>query len=240
MAEQQRLIELLKEKRQSVISHAVTKGLNPYAPMKHSGIEWLGDVPEHWGVVPLKRAWSVTDCKHVTADFVDEGIPLASIREVQSRYVDLENAKQTTARYYELLIEGDRRPSPGDLIFSRNATVGEVAQVTRENPPFAMGQDVCLLYSTRPIMAHSQTFETCVSSGFPSRPYVQCSSRPDNHRWQYESPRTSRNTSSSATPPVQIATVAQSGSSSASSSARYTSSIFKDVPPAACTKAHFW
>ena len=54
IAEQQRLIELLKEKRQSVISHAVTKGLNPNAPMKDSGIEWLGEVPKHWGVVPLR------------------------------------------------------------------------------------------------------------------------------------------------------------------------------------------
>ena len=46
--EQRRLVELLKEKRQAVISHAVTKGLNPNAPMKPSGIEWLGDIPEHW------------------------------------------------------------------------------------------------------------------------------------------------------------------------------------------------
>jgi type I restriction enzyme S subunit len=47
---QQQLIKLLKEKRQAVISHAVTKGLNPAAPMKDSGIEWLGEVPEHWKV----------------------------------------------------------------------------------------------------------------------------------------------------------------------------------------------
>ncbi len=46
--EQQSLIRLLKEKRQAVISHAVTKGLNPDAPMKDSGVEWLGEVPEHW------------------------------------------------------------------------------------------------------------------------------------------------------------------------------------------------
>lgn len=45
---QQQLIKLLKEKRQAVISHAVTKGLNPKAPMKNSGVEWLGEVPEHW------------------------------------------------------------------------------------------------------------------------------------------------------------------------------------------------
>jgi type I restriction enzyme S subunit len=48
IAEQQRLIELLQEKRQAVISQAVTKGLNPDAPMKDSGVEWLGEVPAHW------------------------------------------------------------------------------------------------------------------------------------------------------------------------------------------------
>ena len=48
--EQQRLIELLKEKRQAVISHAVTQGLDPMAPMKDSGVEWLGEVPAHWTV----------------------------------------------------------------------------------------------------------------------------------------------------------------------------------------------
>lgn len=51
---QQRLIELLTEKRQAVISHAVTKGLNPDVPMKDSGVEWLGEVPEHWDVKRLK------------------------------------------------------------------------------------------------------------------------------------------------------------------------------------------
>ena len=51
---QQQLIKLLKEKRQAVISHAVTKGLNPDVPMRDSGVEWLGEVPEHWDMVPLK------------------------------------------------------------------------------------------------------------------------------------------------------------------------------------------
>jgi type I restriction enzyme S subunit len=142
---QRRLTELLKEKRQVVISHAVTKGLDPTAPMKDSGVEWLGEVPAHWDITALKRSWSVTDCKHVTAEFVDDGVPLASIREVQSRFVDLGTAKQTTEAFYLALIEGGRRPEAGDLIFSRNATVGEVAEVSALLPPFAMGQDVCLL-----------------------------------------------------------------------------------------------
>lgn len=55
VAEQRRLMALLKEKRQAVISHTVTRGLNPHAPMKPSGVEWLGDVPTHWEVGPVKR-----------------------------------------------------------------------------------------------------------------------------------------------------------------------------------------
>ncbi|WP_353164052.1 restriction endonuclease subunit S [Acinetobacter guillouiae] len=55
IAKQEKLIELLKEKRQAVISHAVTKGLNPDAPMKDSGVEWLGVVPEHWDVFFIKH-----------------------------------------------------------------------------------------------------------------------------------------------------------------------------------------
>ncbi|MDE1220217.1 restriction endonuclease subunit S [Vibrio aestuarianus] len=61
ITKQEKLIELLKEKRQAVISHAVTKGLNPLAPMKDSGVEWLGEVPEHWGEAPLKALF---DIKH--------------------------------------------------------------------------------------------------------------------------------------------------------------------------------
>jgi type I restriction enzyme S subunit len=60
VAEQRRLMELLKEKRQAVISHAVTKGLNPDAPMKDSGIEWLGEVPEGWEVQRVKSVSTFT------------------------------------------------------------------------------------------------------------------------------------------------------------------------------------
>ena len=57
--EQQRLIELLKEKRQALISHAVTKGLDPTVPMKDSGVEWLGEVPAHWDVVPTNYRYEI-------------------------------------------------------------------------------------------------------------------------------------------------------------------------------------
>jgi type I restriction enzyme S subunit len=73
VAEQRRLMELLKEKRQAVISHAVTKGLNPNAPMKPSGIEWLGDVPEAWEVLKLKFLCKVQTGDKDTENAVEGG-----------------------------------------------------------------------------------------------------------------------------------------------------------------------
>ncbi|QMS74749.1 restriction endonuclease subunit S [Aeromonas veronii] len=84
IAQQQRLIELLKEKRQAVISHAVTKGLNPDAPMKNSGVEWLGQVPEHWEVAKLRRFILEHRQGYYTTDpYVDEGIKLLRITDLR-------------------------------------------------------------------------------------------------------------------------------------------------------------
>ena len=66
IAKQQQLIELLKEKRQAVISHAVTKGLNPNAPMKDSGVEWLGQVPEHWVVSSLRWYFQISSGEYIS------------------------------------------------------------------------------------------------------------------------------------------------------------------------------
>ncbi len=73
IAQQQRLIELLKEKRQAVIFHAVTKGLNPDAPMKNSGVEWLGEVPEHWLVSSLKFIYKNLDYKRIPLSAEERG-----------------------------------------------------------------------------------------------------------------------------------------------------------------------
>ena len=68
---QQRLIELLKEKRQAVISHAVTKGLNPNAPMKDSGVEWLGEVPEHWDIKRISYVSQLRSGDAIVSDQIE-------------------------------------------------------------------------------------------------------------------------------------------------------------------------
>lgn len=83
IAKQERLIELLKEKRQAAISHAVTKGLNPDVKMKESGVDWLGDVPEHWSVCRLKHFGRVIGgYAFKSGDFVDSGYPVIKISNV--------------------------------------------------------------------------------------------------------------------------------------------------------------
>jgi type I restriction enzyme S subunit len=85
---QQQLIQLLKEKRQAVISHAVTKGLNPDSPMKDSGVEWLGQVPEHWEMVPLKYLCSFsgggTPSKDNLSYWTGGEIPWVSPKDMKS------------------------------------------------------------------------------------------------------------------------------------------------------------
>ncbi len=147
IAKTEGLIELLKEKRNALVTHAVTKGIESNVTMKDSGIDWMGDIPANWDLAALRRRWDVIDCKHVTVPFVSGGIPLASVRETQSFELDLSVAKCTTDEWYELLIEGGRRPRPGDLVYCRNVSVGAAALVTTEER-FAMGQDVCLIRSS--------------------------------------------------------------------------------------------
>ena len=73
IVKQEKLIELLKEKRQAVISHAVTKGLDPSVPMKPSGVEWLGDVPEHWRIERLAKVAYLQRGYDLTKDEMVEG-----------------------------------------------------------------------------------------------------------------------------------------------------------------------
>ena len=100
VTEQRRLMELLKEKRQAVISHAVTKGLNPHAPLKPSGIEWLNNIPAHWGVVSFKNlaragAKTFTDGDWIEAPYITSD----GVRLLQTGNVGIGYFKEQGFRY---------------------------------------------------------------------------------------------------------------------------------------------
>lgn len=94
VAEQERLMALLKEKRQAVISQAVTKGLDPNAPMKPSGVEWLGAVPAHWEVKRLKQIAAGVTVGVVVMPaqyYADEGVPALRSLNVREMTINMDN-----------------------------------------------------------------------------------------------------------------------------------------------------
>jgi type I restriction enzyme, S subunit len=131
IAKQEKLIELLKEKRQAVISHAVTKGLDPNVPMKSSGVEWLGDVPEHWNVSPVRYVARLesghTPSRQHPEWWIDCFIPWFSLADVwQIRSGKLEYVTETKESISEVgLANSSARLLPrGTVILSRTASVG--------------------------------------------------------------------------------------------------------------------
>lgn len=119
---QEKLIELLKEKRQAVISHAVTKGLNPDVKFKDSGVEWLGDVPEDWGINKLRYVFKFSTGLNITrANLQDKGIPCVSYGEVHSKYgfeVSVEKNVLKCVDESYLINSKSSLISKGDFIFA--------------------------------------------------------------------------------------------------------------------------
>ncbi|MBD3619116.1 MAG: restriction endonuclease subunit S [Chromatiales bacterium] len=145
IAKQERLIELLKEKRQAVISHAVTKGLNPDAPMKDSGVEWLGEVPAHWDVCLVKhKCKEITDGAHISPVTENGEHYFVSIRDIKDGQIDFEDCLLTAIENYEYLARTGCQPAPGDLLFSKDGTIGETA-ITPHEPEFVVASSLIII-----------------------------------------------------------------------------------------------
>jgi type I restriction enzyme S subunit len=153
VAEQEKLIALLKEKRQAVISHAVTKGLDPNVPMKDSGIEWLGEVPTHWEICHLKRMISlITDGAHVSPE-TDGGVyDFVSTKDVLDEAIDFEGALKTSPSSYEYLVRTGCRPFRGDLLFSKDGTIGRTV-VVRDDHEFVVASSLIIIRPTQGVLA---------------------------------------------------------------------------------------
>jgi len=145
--EQQRLIELLKEKRQAVISHAVTKGLDPTVPMKDSRVEWLGDVPTHWEITRLRRICiEINDINHVMPVAVDSGVPFLSAKDL------LDDGTLNFTSDIKMISESDFMtlskkicPRRGDIIYSRIGACLGKARLVETDERFLVSYSCCVV-----------------------------------------------------------------------------------------------
>jgi type I restriction enzyme S subunit len=133
-------IELLKERKKIIIQQAVTQGLNPDVPMKDSGVDWIGRIPEHWAYEPIKHSLKgIIDCEHKTAPFVDEeDYFVVRTTNVKDGKLQMGGAKYTHEKGFK---EWTQRgvPKPGDVLLTREAPAGEACLVP-DNMNVCLGQ----------------------------------------------------------------------------------------------------
>ncbi len=155
VAEKEALLGLLEEKRASLISHAVTRGLpapqsrqaglNPKAKLKPSGIPWLGDVPVHWELVPLSSVISYLSYGFTNPmpSFHDgEGVPLLTANDIGEGTVKFETARKTTREAFSALT-GKCRPLKDDILITKDGTLGRIA--VSDGTECCINQSVALL-----------------------------------------------------------------------------------------------
>ncbi len=118
-----RLIELLKEQKQAIINQAVTRGIEPNVRLKPSGVDWLGDIPEHWEVMPIKRALSTMDYGTSESATDSGSFRVLTMGHVKDGVVKVENCGRIEAVPYTLILDHN------DLLFNRTNSLDLVAKV---------------------------------------------------------------------------------------------------------------
>ncbi|WP_288955341.1 restriction endonuclease subunit S [uncultured Polaribacter sp.] len=138
------LIKKLQEQRQAIINEAVTKGLNPDAKLKDSGIKWLGEIPEHWVIPKLKFLTNqIIDGAHFTPTYVEKGVPFLRVTDIQSEKINLDKVKFIPESEHKDLIKRCN-PKRGDILLSKNGTIG-ITKVIDWDWEFSIFVSLCLI-----------------------------------------------------------------------------------------------
>ncbi|PAD67939.1 hypothetical protein CHH83_16260 [Bacillus sp. 7586-K] len=125
----EKMINLLEQQRQSIITEAVTKGLNPNVKMKDSGVEWIGEIPEHWSILALKHIASEKKNSFVDGPFgsdlkneeyVDSGVPVIQLNNIKNGKLRVVNMNFVTEEKSEQLKR--HIAYPGDLVIAKMAS----------------------------------------------------------------------------------------------------------------------
>ena len=155
VAKKQRLIELLQEQRTALITRAVTKGLDPTVPMKDSGVEWLGEIPEHWEVAKTWRLFSAisggTPAKDEAAYWEGE-IPWVSPKDMKRRFIETSEDMITELALAETGVK--LIPNPSILVVVRGMILAHTFPVAITTAPVTINQDMKAL-QLRSNVAHS-------------------------------------------------------------------------------------
>jgi type I restriction enzyme, S subunit len=163
IAKKEALLEKLDEKRTALISHAVTKGLDPNVPMKDSGVEWLGEIPAHWTVLKLGRLCDVTKLtgfeytKTWRTDPIGEIIALRGFN-IKNNQLILNDVERITSELSNKLSRS--KLHSGDIVFPCTGTLGEGA-IIDEDDRYHINQNIAKISPTHDVGRKFLLFYLC-------------------------------------------------------------------------------
>ncbi|WP_424409526.1 restriction endonuclease subunit S [Pasteurella sp. PK-2025] len=161
IAKQEKLIALLEEQRKSIISHAVTKGLNPNAAMKDSGVEWLGEVPEHWVVGKIKNLTTKIGSGKTplggAAVYTDFGILFLRSQNIFNNGIDI-TEKTFISESIDNEMKNTRVLAKDILLNITGGSIGRCCIYPDNFPPANVNQHVCIIRCNDKILPEMMHF----------------------------------------------------------------------------------
>lgn len=145
----QQKIELLKEQRTSLINQCVTKGLNPDVEMKDSGVGWIGDIPSHWMLLPIKFLVDtpVTDGPHETPEFIDDGVPFLSVESVVENKLVISRMRGYISKELHKEYSKKCKPRKNDIFLVKSGSTTGKSAIVETDKEFNVWSPLCLIRS---------------------------------------------------------------------------------------------
>jgi type I restriction enzyme, S subunit len=170
IAKKQRQIDLLQEQRSVLINQVVTKGLNSTTPMKDSGTEWLGEIPNHWRLSRLKFVCSLLrDGTHIPPPRQDDGIPLLSVRNiVNGKFINLSDDSLISIEEHKKLNQTLEVLENDVLLAIVGATLGKVA-IVEKMEPFSIQRSLAVFRPKPELLMYKYLAYFFQSASFQSR-----------------------------------------------------------------------
>lgn len=160
-----RLVELVSAKHETLRDTAVCKGLNPNAAYADSGVDWFGLVPEHWTVCRFNRLISSkVDYRGRTPEKVDDGIFLVTARNIRPGRIDYERSQEFTTEEDWEKLSARGKPEIGDVLFTTEAPLGNIAQVDRTD--VALAQRIMKFRANPALVSNDFLAEFMMSASF--------------------------------------------------------------------------
>ncbi len=165
----QRKIELLKEKRTTLINKVVTKGLNPNVEMKDSGVEWIGEIPSHYHMISIKFLVTIPVCDgpHETPQFIDEeGIPFLSVEGVVGNKIDFDKVRGYISKKLHEQYSKKCKPMRNDVLLVKSGSTTGKSTIVETDLEFNIWSPLCIIRSNTNKILPWFTFQTLQSGYF--------------------------------------------------------------------------